>query len=102
MTCGDLPLEGKIVLVTGGGSGINFSFVKRALKAKALGVVIADLSLTQEAQTLADVNPRNVVFSKCDVTKRQDMENAVTIAQKKFGDVPDVYIAGAGVFCPVS
>lgn len=102
MVCGNLPLNDKVVLVTGGGSGINFSFVRLALKAKARGVVIADLGLTEEAQKFAELNQEKVIFAKCDVTKRRDQENAVHVARDKFGTVPDVYIAGAGVFCPVS
>ena len=33
----------------------------------------------------------NVTFSK-----RADLENLIKVSEKEFGDVPDVYIAGAG------
>jgi len=43
----------------------------------------------------------NVVFEKCDVTKWADLANLIKVSKEKFGDVPDVYVANAGVFEPV-
>jgi NAD(P)-dependent dehydrogenase (short-subunit alcohol dehydrogenase family) len=42
---GDFPIKGKIVLVTGGGSGIGLAFVRLCLEAAAR-VIIGDLKLT--------------------------------------------------------
>lgn len=100
MPCGDLPLKSKVVLVTGGGSGINLSFVKLAVQREARGVIIGDLKLTPEAEKFVQTNSTKVVFAKCDVTRRKDLENLIKVAADRFGDVPDVYIAGAGVFEP--
>lgn len=100
MPCGDLPLKSKIVLVTGGGSGINLSFVKLAVQREARGVIIGDLKLTPEAEKFVQASSTNVIFTKCDVTRRKDLENLVKVAADEFGDVPDVYVAGAGVFEP--
>lgn len=99
MPHGDIAIASKIVLVTGGGSGINLSFVKLVLKAGAKAIIIADLQLTDEAQKLVDEN-KQIVFQRCDVTKRQDLERLVQTSIETFNDVPDVYIAGAGVFEP--
>ncbi|CAC9894601.1 unnamed protein product [Aureobasidium pullulans] len=63
-------LDGKIALVTGGGCGIGLAFVHMAAKAGT------------------------------DVRKRGDLENAITVSTLSFGDVPDVYVANAGVFEP--
>lgn len=100
MPLGDFPIESKIAVVTGGGSGINLSFVKLAHQKGARGIIIGDLRLGEEAQKLVDSSD-NVVFAKCDVSKRADLENLVKVSIEKFGDVPDIYIAGAGVFEPV-
>lgn len=102
MPCGDLPLSGKIVLVTGGGSGINLSFAKLAVQNEARGVIIADLRLNDDSKSFVDSNAGKVVFTECNVTKRKNLENLVKVSMDKFGDVPDVFIAGAGVFTPVS
>lgn len=100
MSFGDFSIESKIALVTGGGSGINLSFVKLAFKSGARGVIIADLRLTEQAQSLVDGSDR-VIFLRCDVTKRKDLDSLITGSVDKFGEVPDVYVAGAGVFEPV-
>ncbi|KAL1889068.1 hypothetical protein Sste5346_009133 [Sporothrix stenoceras] len=99
MVVGAFPLSGKIAVVTGAGSGINLAFAKQAVEQGAR-VVIADLNLTDNAKAFAAANEKSVVFAKTDVTKRADLENTVTVAEKTFGDVPDVYIAGAGIFEP--
>jgi NAD(P)-dependent dehydrogenase (short-subunit alcohol dehydrogenase family) len=103
MTFPNFPLSNKIVAVTGGGSGINLSFAQLAVQAGAK-VLIADLKLTADGDVFMKTMEakKSAVFLKCDVTKRGDLENLITVSGKEFGDVPDVYVAGAGVFEPVS
>ncbi|OAA53002.1 NAD(P)-binding domain protein [Cordyceps fumosorosea ARSEF 2679] len=93
---GDFPLSDKIVLVTGGGSGIGLAFCKQALSSGAR-VVIADLRLTPAAEELAAANKDSVAFLKCDVTNWEDLEAVVPFSETTFGDVPDVYAANAGI-----
>lgn len=98
---GDFPLKGKIAVVTGGGSGINLSFVRCAVQQGAR-VIVADLKLTEDGDKfMKGEGAKAAIFTKCDVTKRADLENLITLSEKEYGDVPDVYIAGAGVFEPV-
>jgi hypothetical protein len=47
-------------------------------------------------------NPNTVVFQKTDVAKWAELKNLIKVSEVNFGDVPDVYVAGAGVFEPVS
>lgn len=89
------------VVGTDDGSGINLSLLKLAVQHEALGVVIGDLKLGAEAQTFVADNASRVVFAECDVTKRKHFLEEVKKSISTFGDVPDVYIAGAGVFEPV-
>jgi NAD(P)-dependent dehydrogenase (short-subunit alcohol dehydrogenase family) len=102
MTFPDFPLSKKIVVVTGGGSGINLAFSQLAVQAGAK-VLIADLKLTADGEAFMKTQEakQSAAFVKCDVAKRADLENLITVSEKEFGDVPDVYIAGAGVFEPV-
>jgi NAD(P)-dependent dehydrogenase (short-subunit alcohol dehydrogenase family) len=97
---GNFPLKNKIAIVTGGGSGINLCFAQLAVKQGAK-VIIADLKLTPEAEKFVNSEAPSAIFTKCDVTKRSDLENLIKVSEEKYGDVPDVYIAGAGVFEPV-
>ncbi|KAK5165701.1 uncharacterized protein LTR77_008624 [Saxophila tyrrhenica] len=98
MEVGDIDLKDKVVVVTGGGSGICLCFVKRAADLGAK-VVIADLALTSEAEKLVNDND-SVIFQKTDVTKWDQLKALVTGPKEKFGSIPEVYVAGAGVFEP--
>jgi NAD(P)-dependent dehydrogenase (short-subunit alcohol dehydrogenase family) len=83
-------------------SGIGLAFVKQAIAATAK-VLIADLRLTDDAETFIKSVPANqLAFVKTDVAKRAELENLITFSENVFHDVPDVYIAAAGVFEPVS
>lgn len=100
MPCGAIDLHEKVILVTGGGSGINLAFAKQAL-ARGAKVLIADLKLTPDGQSFVDDNARDrVVFVECDVSKRAQLQNLIDVSRQHFKTVPDVYIAGAGVFEP--
>ncbi|KAI8680418.1 hypothetical protein NCS57_00322300 [Fusarium keratoplasticum] len=92
---GDFPLDGKIVVITGGASGIGLAFAKLAL-ASGARVIIADLALSPAAEPLVRNDP-NVRFIKCDVQEWDNLEALIPFAEKEFGDVPDVYAANAGV-----
>ncbi len=101
MPCGAIDLKGKVAVVTGGGSGINLAFAKVAFEQGAR-LVIADLKLTDEGQRFVDsASSDHVMFAKCDVQNRVDLENLIAVSREKFGVIPEVYIAGAGVFEPV-
>lgn len=101
MVVGNFPLDGKIAVVTGGGSGINLSFVQTCLDSNAK-VLIADLKLTSEAETIVKQASGNAAFAKCDVSKWSDLEALPSEVSKAFGKdaVADVWVAGAGIFEP--
>ncbi|KAK4946791.1 hypothetical protein LTR10_014293 [Elasticomyces elasticus] len=97
---GDFPVKNKIVLVTGGGSGIGFTFA-RICHEKSARVIIGDLKLTQEAQDYLASKDKSEIFHEiCDVTSWKSLHNLITASVKTFGDVPDVYAPVAGVFDP--
>jgi NAD(P)-dependent dehydrogenase (short-subunit alcohol dehydrogenase family) len=101
MSVGDFPLKGKIAVVTGAGSGINLSFARLAVQQGAR-VIVADLRLTEDGDKfMSGEGAKAAIFTKCNVAKRADLENLITVSEKEFGDVPDIYVAGAGVFEPV-
>ncbi|CAG8976906.1 hypothetical protein HYALB_00003517 [Hymenoscyphus albidus] len=98
---GDFPIQSRIAVVTGAGSGINLAFAKLCVK-RGAQVIIADLKLTPDAESyLRGEGAKAAIFVKGDVTKRAKLENLIKASEEKFADVPDVYIAGAGVFEPV-
>ncbi|KAI6709572.1 hypothetical protein JHW43_007896 [Diplocarpon mali] len=71
----------------------------RSLPKRGARVLIGDLRLTTSAdEFLTNTDPEAVELVKWDVTKRADLENLIAVSKKEFGDVPDAYIPGAGVF----
>lgn len=93
-------VQGKTAIVTGAGSGINYSFAKLLLEKKC-NVVIADLGLRPEAQKLVDEytkEPR-AIFVKTDVVKWDELTNMFDVTDKEFGGC-DIVCPGAGVFEP--
>ncbi|KAI9792870.1 MAG: hypothetical protein M1835_007628 [Candelina submexicana] len=95
---GDFPINGKIAVITGGGSGINLAFARTA-SSQGAKVIIADLRLTTEAEEFIK-EAKDVISNRCDVTVWSDLHNLIAVSKNKFGDVPDIYIAGAGIFEP--
>jgi NAD(P)-dependent dehydrogenase (short-subunit alcohol dehydrogenase family) len=114
-------LEGKIVAVTGGGSGkvlsrsrdiqsaeapnafigIGLCYTLLAQTHKAKRVIIADICLSERAQEAIDAN-ETIVYLKCDVTKWNNLQALIDFSRDRFGDVPDIFVASAGVLEPVS
>lgn len=101
MVVGEFPLKDKICVVTGGGSGINLSFVKVALNSGAR-VLISDLRLTSEADELIKSSNGKAAFMKCDVSKWAELKAIPSEVVKAFGKgtVADVWVPGAGIFEP--
>lgn len=95
-------MKGKIVVITGAGSGINLEFAKLCHERYAQ-VIIGDVRLTPEAEewiaTTKSSAPK-VIYQKTDVAKWDQLLDLLDVAEKEFGDVPDLYVAGAGVFEP--
>ncbi|KAK7883477.1 hypothetical protein LTR67_011227 [Exophiala xenobiotica] len=79
--------------------GIGYEVVELALEAGAKAIIIADLRLTDEAAKSAEEH-ENVVFQQCDVSQWRDLQNVIDVSEKQFGDVPNIYVASAGVFEP--
>ena len=63
-------------------------------------VIIADISLTKKAQEVIDADS-DIVYQKCDVIKWNDLQALIDDCKTNFGDVPDVFVASAGVLEPV-
>ncbi|KAJ5575705.1 hypothetical protein N7535_002631 [Penicillium sp. DV-2018c] len=94
-------VKGKSAIVTGAGSGINFSFAK-LLAENGCNVLIADLALRPEAQALVDeyqTGAVRVVFQQTDVIDWLQLERMFEVAEKEFGEV-DIVCPGAGVYEP--
>lgn len=87
-----LELAGKVAIVTGGASGIGLSIAQQLI-ANGAKVVVSDLNVEEGEQ--ADGS----YFIKCDVTKKESVDNMVARTVELFGSV-DILVNNAGVNLP--
>jgi NAD(P)-dependent dehydrogenase (short-subunit alcohol dehydrogenase family) len=89
--------KNKVVLITGGGSGIGhataLAFAKEGAK-----VVVADVVDSRGKETVKMINDtgREAVFIKTDVSKPTDVENMVKTAVETYGRI-DILFNNAGI-----
>jgi 3-oxoacyl-[acyl-carrier protein] reductase len=87
-------LEGRVALVTGGGSGIGAA-VARRLAADGADVMLADLSADAASRVAAEL-PTRCASCAIDVSRRPDWEAAVAEAVAEFGGL-DLLVNCAGI-----
>jgi 3-hydroxybutyrate dehydrogenase len=100
-----MNVESKTAIITGAGSGINFSYAQLLLS-KGCNVVIADLALRPEAEELLSKYPScgtgaKAVFVETDVADWAQLDRMFEVANQHFGGA-DIVCPGAGVYEPVS
>ncbi|PQQ15126.1 secoisolariciresinol dehydrogenase-like [Prunus yedoensis var. nudiflora] len=88
-------LEGKVALITGGASGIGES-TARLFSKHGAKVVIADVQDDLAESVCRDLSPSSTSFVHCDVTKEEDVKNAVQTATNKYGKL-DIMMNNAGI-----
>lgn len=88
-----IDMSDKVVIVTGGSMGIGSHIVETLLKNHAK-VVIADM-----ADCDAYDDNENVMYVKCNVTKKEEVEEMVNKTVEKFGKL-DCLVNNAGVNRP--
>lgn len=87
-----LDLEGKVAIVTGGASGIGLNIANELMKNGAK-VVVSDLNVDEGQQTDGSYT------IKCDVTKKESVDNMVAKTVELFGSV-DILVNNAGINLP--
>jgi NAD(P)-dependent dehydrogenase (short-subunit alcohol dehydrogenase family) len=85
----------KVVVVTGGASGIGAGLAERFAREGAHGVVVADVNLAR-AQGVAQGIGAQAVAARCDVSREADIQELVRFTRERFGRV-DVYCSNAGI-----
>jgi len=90
------PLDGRVAVVTGGGSGIGRAVVERFV-ADGARVVLADHA-ESAARTAAGIDPSGttVVFQRTDVRHADQVDRAFQVAMDRFGRC-DIAVNNAGV-----
>ncbi len=88
----ELPLQGKVAIITGAASGIGLACVGE-LHAQGASVVALDLNPDIKTQ----FSQHDIVGLVCDLTEQQQIQDAVAEAVRRFGGV-DILISNAGAF----
>lgn len=87
-----IQLDGKVIIITGGKSGIGEQIAKQ-LQKNGANVVVADLN----AETGLQAN--GVYAVRCNVTNKESVENLVELTLDKYGKI-DGLVNNAGVNLP--
>lgn len=88
-------LQGKVAIVTGGGSGIGKAVVQRFIEEGAF-VTVVDRDEDKAAATAKELGANAIAF-RADVSKLDDNVRAVKRTVEQFGKL-DVFVGNAGVF----
>ena len=95
-----MKIEGRVVVVTGGGSGIGRAMCAAFAKAGARAVVAADLSAERARETVEQIAASGskavVVAEAVDVGQAESVQALVDRATAQFGRV-DVFCSNAGI-----
>jgi len=89
----DNHLEGKVAIVTGGGSGFGEAIANRLVSSGA-HVVISDINIPNGTR-VASKNPSRISFHKADVTSASDWSSLVAHTISTYGRI-DILVNNAG------
>ncbi|WP_047151816.1 SDR family NAD(P)-dependent oxidoreductase [Aneurinibacillus tyrosinisolvens] len=91
-----MRLQGKSAIVTGAGRGIGKAIAKKFLQEGAV-IVICDLEGKRLEKAREELEPFGKVHSiQADVTKREEVEKLVALANQQFGRI-DILANNAGI-----
>ena len=93
-----MEVKGKVVVVTGGASGIGKSLSERFAAEGAQAVVVADIELDGATSTLANIEKdTNGLAVQCDVSNEKAVKKLVSDTLRDFGHI-DLFCSNAGIF----
>ncbi|EIM95581.1 sorbitol dehydrogenase [Paraburkholderia hospita] len=92
-----MQLKDRIAIVTGGGTGIGESVVRRYLREGAKVVVVDVKAKSDLEATYANADKANLLLLQADVTKRDSIEAIVRSTVDQFGRI-DILFNNAAVF----
>lgn len=89
-----LNLDGKVVIVTGGASGIG-KHIAQSLVREGATTVVVDMNV----QTGTETETEGIFYVKCDVTDRTSVQEMMDLVIQKYGKI-DARVNNAGVNLP--
>src|SRR5699024_39 len=97
-----MMLKDKVAVITGAGGGLGRAVAER-LANEGAKLVLVDLKQEAAQQTIDIVKgiTDNVLFVQANVTKKDDVQNFVNVAVKKFNSI-DIFFNNAGIDAEVT
>jgi len=91
-----MQVAGKVIVVTGGASGIGRALCERFAREGAKAVAVADIDEKGAKEVAGQIN--GLAFA-CDVSKEADILRVVRKTEENFGPI-DLYCSNAGIAVP--
>jgi NAD(P)-dependent dehydrogenase (short-subunit alcohol dehydrogenase family) len=93
-----MEVNGKVVVVTGGASGIGKSLCERFTREGARAVIVSDINQEGIDATVADIADKTEALGiRSDVGNEADVNDLVAATLKRFGQI-DLFCSNAGIF----
>ena len=89
-----MDIKDKVVVVTGGASGIGEALCRRFAQAGAKGVVVADVNAAGATRIAKEI--KGSLAFRCDVRKEVEITGLVRFTEEKFGPI-DLFCSNAGI-----
>jgi len=91
-----MQIQGKVVVVTGGGNGIGRALALRFAKEGARFVAVADVDEDNGSKVLQEIEKDRGAFYACDVSKEDQVRSLVDTVTRAAGQI-DIFCSNAGI-----
>lgn len=97
-----MELKDKVVVITGGASGLGQATARYMVSEKGAKVALLDLNAEAGAETIAELDEENAIFCETDVTSEESIDAAIAAIMCKFGAIHvDINAAGIPLPCKI-
>lgn len=97
-----MNLRDKVVVITGGASGLGQATARYLVRETNARVALLDLNADAGAETVAELGEDNAIFCQTDVTSEESIDAAIAAIMDKFGAIHvDINAAGIPLPCKI-
>ena len=97
-----MNIEGKVIVITGGASGLGQATARYLVNEKGARVALFDLNREAGEATVTELGEDLALFCETDVTSEESIDAAIAAAVEKFGAIhADINAAGIPLPCKV-
>lgn len=97
-----MDLEDKVIVITGGASGLGLATARYMVADKGAKVALLDLNAEAGAAAVVELGENNVIFCETDVTSEESIDAAIAAIIAEFGAIHvDINAAGIPLPCKV-